>query len=242
MNKKKIIEVILVIGIILMSLAGYLYYKQKISESKEKQTVFNTTTEEGDNTENINSSDVVTETQGIPTDEAANTTNNEGTIDEINQEVSATTEKRKNTKLPDNYEWNEKQWGEPPQIVYDFEENQEKFDLIVKEVDALISEEEGFTTKISINGLYYHSKHKNIENKLSDKFKENATYLFKNTKFYQFTKIVDGHWLMYYDQEEDRERYIYYMAYAPEMTEEEAWENGYMKVVGGWYFATLWKI
>ena len=116
------------------------------------------------------------------------TTESRTTTEEINQQVSTTTEKKQNVPLPDNYEWDEKQWGEPPQIVYDFAENQEKFDLIVKEVNSLVSEEEGFTTKISINGLYYNSKHKNIESKLSEIFKENAIYLFKNTNFYQITK------------------------------------------------------
>ena len=47
---------------------------------------------------------------------------------------------------------------------------------------------------------------------------------------------------MYYDQEEDTDKYIFYMAYAPKMTEEEVWDNGYMKVVGDWYFATIWKV
>ena len=66
--------------------------------------------------------------------------------------------------------------------------------------------------------------------------------ILNNTKFYNFTKYESGHWDMDYRHDECRKRYIYTMLYAPEMTEEEAWEIGYMKVVGDWYFATLWKI
>ena len=233
MNKKNDILVI-ISGIVLIALAGCICYKQEISENERKQTGSDTTTEEG---EWVTFPLIIDEHE-----KTQSTTEGETATEKNTQQASTTTEKKQNAPLPDNYEWDEKQWGEPPQIVYDFAENQEKFDLIVNEVDALISEEEGFSMGLTKNGLYYHCEHKNIENELSDKFKENATYIFENTKFYNFTKYKSGHWNMDYNQEEDKERYIYYMAYAPEMTEEEAWENGYMKVVGDWYFATLWKI
>ena len=46
MNKKKAILVILITGIVLVGLTGYLYYKQRTSENKREQTVSDTTTEE----------------------------------------------------------------------------------------------------------------------------------------------------------------------------------------------------
>ena len=212
--------VILIICMTLIGVAGYLYYKQEASENKREQTVSNTTTEEkGENPP-----------QSVEKDEETKSTTESGTATEaINQKASTATEEKQNAKLPDNYEWDEKRWGEPPQIIYDFAENQEKFDFIVKEVDSLLSEGEGFSTVRNNDKLYSESKN-------GEQLKKDIDYLLNNTKFYMFTKKVSGHWDMEYNQDEHRERYTHIMIYDPEMTEEEAWGVGYIKVVGDWYF------
>lgn len=194
MNKKKAILIILITGIILIGVAGYLYYKQEINENKRKQIVSDTTTKEkGENPP-----------LSVEIDEATkSTTESRTTTEGKNQQASTTTEKKQNAPLPDNYEWDEKQWGEPPQIIYDFAENQEKFEYIVNEVDSLLSEGEGFTTKRNNDKLYSESKN-------GEQLKKNVDYLLNNTKFYKFTKVKYGHWFMYYNQEENRERYILY--------------------------------
>ena len=229
--------VILVIGIILMSLAGYLYYKQEAGENKRKQTISNTT--EGENsTESMSSSDM--KHQDVTTEETDNITT-EG----LKQEFSTTTEKKQTAPLPDNYEWDEERWGEPPQIVYDFAENQKKFEYIVSKIDSIVSKGNGFVADSNGGTIYYDDSEEDIKDKNEedfDEFIEDIKHILKNTKFYNIVKKESGNWIMEYNQEEDRERYIYYIAYAPEMTEDEAWENGYMKVVGDLYFATLWKI
>lgn len=66
--------------------------------------------------------------------------------------------------------------------------------------------------------------------------------MLDNTKFYLFTKYKGGNWVMEYNQEEYKDRYTYTMEYAPQMTEEKAWDEGYIKVVGDWYFVTIWMI
>ncbi|MBO4998120.1 MAG: hypothetical protein J6D02_09000 [Lachnospira sp.] len=224
-QKRKVRIAILIIGIILIITAVLLYYQQEISDGKVKQTASTTTAE----------LDVTIEVYGVITNEVASITRNDSVTEESEQEASDTTEEKQNKKLPNNYEWDEKRWGEPPQIVYDFAENQEKFDFIVSEVDSLLSEGEGFTTRRNNDKLYAKGQNgKQLTNNIDN--------LLNNTRFNKFTKVKYGHWFMYYDQEEDTDKYIFYMAYAPEMTEEEAWDNGYMKVVGDWYFATVWKV
>ena len=228
MKRKRIIIVALIIGIILIGSAVWLYYQQETDDSKRKQTVSNATTELYDTTE------IKKET----TDEVARVIENESSTEGLKQETS-TEEKKQNKKLPDNYEWDEKRWGEPPQIVYDFAENQEKFDFIVSEIDSLLSGEDGFSTWKENDKIHYDSEY---GNQLSSELKKKIDYILNNTKFYDFTKYEAGRWVIEYKQDEDRHMYIYTMRYAPGMTEEEAWDNGYMKVVGDWYFVTIWKV
>ncbi|MBO4998121.1 MAG: hypothetical protein J6D02_09005 [Lachnospira sp.] len=222
--KRKAGIVILIIFVVLFGTAVCLYYQQETDDSKRKQTISNATTKLY----------AATEIQEVTTNEVANVIENENSTAELKQETS-TTEQKQNKKLPNNYEWDEKRWGEPPQIVYDFAENQEKFDFIVSEVDSLLSEGEGFTTRRNNDKLYAESEN-------GEQLKQSVDYLMDNTLFYKFTKKQSGHWIMEYKQEEDRHMYIYTMRYAPGVTEEEAWDNGYMKVVGDWYFATIWKV
>ena len=216
--------VTLIIGIILIGLAVWLYYQQETDDGKRKQTVSNVTTELY----------AATEIQEVTTNEVANVIEDESSTAELKQETS-TTEQKQNKKLPDNYEWDEKRWGEPPQIVYDFAENQEKFDFIVSEVDSLLSEGEGFSTRRNNDKLY-------SESESGEQLKKDIEYLLDNTKFYLFTKYKGGNWVMEYNQEEYKDRYTYTMEYAPQMTEEKAWDEGYIKVVGDWYFVTIWMI
>ena len=221
MKRKRIIIVALIIGIILIGSAVWLYYQQETDDSKRKQTVSNATTELYDTTE------IKKET----TDEVARVIENESSTEGLKQETS-TEEKKQNKKLPDNYEWDEKRWGEPPQIVYDFAENQEKFDFIVSEVDSLLSEGEGFTTREKNDKLYSESEN-------GEQLKKDIDYLLNNTKFYKFTKYESGDWSMMYNQDEYKERYTYTMIYDPVIAEEEAWDVGYIKVVGDWYFIAV---
>ena len=223
--KRKAIIAILLIGIIFVGVVVWLYYQQETDEKQGNQTVFNITTEKDDATE-------------VPTatmDEVVDNTKVTSDADNESQETTTTAEKKQNKKLPDNYEWDEKRWGEPPQIVYDFAENQEKFDFIVSEVDSLLSEGEGFTTRRNNDKLY-------SESESGEQLKKDIEYLLDNTKFYLFTKYKGGNWVMEYNQEEYKDRYTYTMEYAPQMTEEKAWDEGYIKVVGDWYFVIIWMI
>ena len=222
MKRKRIIIVALIIGIILIGSAVWLYYQQETDDSKRKQTVSNATTELYDTTE------IKKET----TDEVARVIENESSTEGLKQETS-TEEKKQNKKLPDNYEWDEKRWGEPPQIVYDFAENKEKFDFIVSEVDSILSGEDGFSTWIENGKIHYDDKY---GNQLSSELKKEIDYLFNNTNFYEITKYEFGHWDMEYKQYDYRERYMYTMIYDPKLTEEEIWGVGYIKVVEDWYF------
>ena len=227
--KRKAIIAILLIGIIFVGVVVWLYYQQETDEKQGNQTVFNITTEKDDATE-------------VPTatmDEVVDNTKVTSDADNESQETTTTAEKKQNKKLPDNYEWDEKRWGEPPQIVYDFAENQEKFDFIVSEIDSLLSGEDGFSTWKENDKIHYDSEY---GNQLSSELKKKIDYILNNTKFYDFTKYEAGRWVIEYKQDEDRHMYIYTMRYAPGMTEEEAWDNGYMKVVGDWYFVTIWKV
>ena len=223
--KRKAVIAILLIGIIFVGAAVWLYYQQETSDSKTKQTASTATTE----------SDAIIENPQITTDKVADSTKVSSDTDNESQETATTAEKKQNKKLPDNYEWDEKRWGEPPQIVYDFAENQEKFDFIVSEVDSLLSEGEGFTTRRNNDKLY-------SESESGEQLKKDIEYLLDNTKFYLFTKYKGGNWVMEYNQEEYKDRYTYTMEYAPQMTEEKAWDEGYIKVVGDWYFVIIWMI
>ncbi|MBO4998119.1 MAG: hypothetical protein J6D02_08995 [Lachnospira sp.] len=223
MNKKKVMVIILIIGIILIGVAVYLYYQQGTDDSKRKQTVSKSTTE----------LDVTTEVRGATTKEAANITQKDSVREKPEQGTFTTTEQKQNKELPDNYEWDEKQWGEPPQIVYDFAENKEKFDFIVSEVDSILSGEDGFSTWIENGKIHYDDKY---GNQLSSELKKEIDYLFNNTNFYEITKYEFGHWDMEYKQYDYRERYMYTMIYDPKLTEEEIWGVGYIKVVEDWYF------
>ena len=133
----------------------------------------------------------------------------------------ATTEQRQ--ELPDDYVWDTERLGEPPQIVYDFAENQERFDYIVEKVDSVVGKGDGFSTGLKYKGIYYNSKYEGIEDKLPSKFEKKAKYIFDNTPFYKLSKEVGGDWIMYYNQEEDRDRFIFIMSYIPGMTDEQAY-------------------
>ena len=109
-------------------------------------------------------------------------------------------------------------------------------------MDSVVGKGDGFSTGLKYKGIYYNSNYKGIEKKLSKKFEKKAIYIFENTKFYEITKEEGGRWIMYYNQEEDKEHFIYTMVYKPGMTDEQAYEEGYYKVVGDWYFWTIWKI
>lgn len=234
MNKKKNgIIIVLIIGIILIVIAVWMYYQQEISDRKSKQTASNTT-----------ELYITTEVEEITTREVANAAENRSSTGKLRQEVT-TAEKKQNKKLPDNYEWDEKLWGEPPQIVYDFAENQEKFEYIVKKIDSIVSKEDGFVADLNGGTIYYNDSEEKIKDKKDGNYKkfiEDVKYLLKNTDFYNIVREESGNWCMYYHQEEDWEKYIYYMTYIPDMTEEKAWDEGYIKVVGKWYFTTLWKV
>lgn len=221
--KRKAIIAILLIGIIFVGAAVWLYYQQEADEKQGNQTVFYITTEKDNDTE-------------VPTatlDEVVDNTKVTSDTDNESQETATTAEQKQNKKLPDNYEWDEKQWGEPPQIVYDFAENKEKFDLIVSEVDSILSGEDGFSTWIENGKIHYDDKY---GNQLSSELKKEIDYLFNNTNFYEITKYEFGHWDMEYKQYDYRERYMYTMIYDPKLTEEEIWGVGYIKVVEDWYF------
>ena len=216
----------LIIGIVLIGVAVYLYYQQDVSKNKEKRTASNTTTEEEEwGSESVTFPLVIEEQE-----KTQSTTENKAATEKKTQEDSNTTEKKQNRKLPDNYEWDEERWGEPPQIVYDFAENQEKFDFIVNEVDSLVYEGEGFSTVEDNDKLYSESEN-------GEQLKKDIDYLLDNTNFYMFTKKVSGYWDMDYRQDGIGESYMYSMIYDPEITEEEACEAGGIKVVGNWYFS-----
>ena len=72
--------------------------------------------------------------------------------------------------------------------------------------------------------------------------KKKIEELFNNTKFYEITKKKSGNWFIHYNQEEDRDRFIFIMSYRQGMTDEQAYEEGYYRVVGDWFFWTIWKI
>lgn len=216
--------IVLIIGVILIGVAVYLYYQQNINRNKKEQTTSNTTTEQY----------ATTEIQEVITNEVASVIENESSAEEFKQETS-TTEQKQNKKLPDNYEWDEKRWGEPPQIVYDFAENQEKFDFIVSEVDSLLSEGEGFTTRRNNDKLYSKSKN-------ADQLKKDIDYLLNNTNFYGLIRYVSGDWDMEYNQGGNNDKYMYSIIYDDKITEEEAWDEGCIKVVGNWYFFASPKI
>lgn len=226
--------VLLIIGIILIGSAVWLYYQQIADDGERKQTVSNATTEFY----------ATTEIKKETTDEVASVIENESSTEGLKQETS-TAEKKQNKKLPDNYEWDEERWGEPPQIVYDFAENQEKFDFIIHKIDSIVSKGDGYVADLNGGTIYYNDGEEDIKDRKDgdyEEFVEDIVYILKNTKFYNIVKKESGNWVMEYNQEEDTDRYIYTMRYAPKMTEEEAWDNGYMKVVGDWYFATIWKV
>lgn len=165
-----------------------------------------------------------------------NTTESAAKIDS-----QATTEQRQ--ELPDNYVWDIERLGEPPRIVYDFAENQEMLEGIMKEAEGLISEGNGFSTGYENNEpIYYYSGGKNIEGKISKDMKKKVKELFNNTKFCEITKKKSGNWFIHYDQEENSDRFIFIMSYRPGITDEQAYEEGYYRVVGDWFFGTIWKI
>ena len=221
-QKKKIRIAILIIGLVLIGAAVYLYCQQDTDEKQGSQTASKITTEKDDDTE----------VPKATMDEGVDNTKVTSDADNESQGTATTAEKKQNKKLPDNYEWDEKRWGEPPQIVYDFAENQEKFDFIVSEVDSLLSEGEGFTTREKNDKLYSESEN-------GEQLKKDIDYLLNNTKFYKFTKYESGDWSMMYNQDEYKERYTYTMIYDPVIAEEEAWDVGYIKVVGDWYFIAV---
>ena len=72
--------------------------------------------------------------------------------------------------------------------------------------------------------------------------RKNIEYILINTKFYELTKSKSGYWTMQYAQEEDKEQLIFTMEYHAGMTDEQAYEEGYYRVVGDWFFWTIWKI
>ncbi|MBO4997563.1 MAG: hypothetical protein J6D02_06145 [Lachnospira sp.] len=234
--KKKGLYVILVIGIILVGLAGYFYFIGGDNTDEGKEGTSNTNIMEEKTTETTKDMN----SEGNTT-ASGNEINKEPTTEPASDD-NATTATEQKKELPKDYVWDTERLGEPPQIVYDFAENQERFDYIVEKVDSVVGEGDGFSTGLKYKGIYYDSNYKGIEKKLSKKFEENARYILENTRFYEITKKVGGDWIMYYNQEEDRDRFIFIMSYRQGMTDEQAYEEGYYRVVGDWFFGTIWKI
>ena len=208
-QRKKRLGVLLIVAVLLMGLAGYFYYSEfpydNTKEREDSNAVI--TTEEGniaEVTENKIFENTATTTETVSTDN-----------------VTTTMEQKK--ELPKDYVWDTERLGEPPQIVYDFAENQERFDYIVEKVDSVVGEGDGFSTGLKYKGIYYNSKYEGIEDKLPSKFEKKAKYIFDNTPFYKLSKEVGGDWIMYYNQEEDRDRFIFIMSYIPGMTDEQAY-------------------
>ena len=227
-QRKKRLGVLLIVAVLLMGLAGYFYYSEfpydNTKEREDSNAVI--TTEEGniaEVTENKIFENTATTTETVSTDN-----------------VTTTMEQKK--ELPKDYVWDTERLGEPPQIVYDFAENQERFDYIVEKVDSIVGEEDGFSTGLKYKGVYYDSNYKGIEKKLTKKFEKKVIHILENTNFYELTKKVGGDWIMYYNQEEDREHFIYIMVYKPGMTDEQAYEEDFHRVVEDWFFGTIWKI
>ena len=109
-------------------------------------------------------------------------------------------------------------------------------------MDSVVGKGDGFSTGLKYKGIYYNSNYKGIEKKLSKKFEKKVIHILENTNFYELTKKVGGDWIMYYNQEEDREHFIYIMVYKPGMTDEQAYEEDFHRVVEDWFFGTIWKI
>ena len=191
----------------MIGLAGYLYFRG------EDDTAKMITTAEQNTTTQVILQKTSEENTTISSKKTTETT--------AKTDSQATTEQRQ--ELPDDYVWDTERLGEPPQIVYDFAENQERFDYIVEKVDSVVGKGDGFSTGLKYKGIYYNSKYEGIEDKLPSKFEKKAKYIFDNTPFYKLSKEVGGDWIMYYNQEEDRDRFIFIMSYIPGMTDEQAY-------------------
>lgn len=163
--KKKGLHVLLVIGILMIGIAGYLYFRGDNTDEKEVETSNINTTEEKttEATKNMNS-----EEDNITSDNEINENQISETASEDN--MVTTTEQKKG--LPKDYVWDTERLGAPPQIIYDFAENQERFEYIVGKVDSIISEDDGFSTGIENNKIYYDSGYNNLQEITTNDFKK----------------------------------------------------------------------
>ena len=209
-QRKERLGVLLIVAVLLMGLAGYFYYSKFLYDNTKEREGSNaviTTEEENivEVTENKILENATTTTESVSTDN-----------------VTTTTEQKK--ELPKDYVWDTERLGEPPQIVYDFAENQERLESIIKEAEGIISEGNGFSTAYeNKETIYYYSGGENIEDRVSNNMKKKIEELFNNTKFYEITKKKSGNWFIHYNQEEDRDRFIFIMSYIPGMTDEQAY-------------------